>query len=607
MIAPNKRLGQLFSRILEGASVEVRDPARPGGPARLSATGQFGDASLRVIWAGDGWPADVREALAAIPPGPWPSDLVVAAHRISPGALTLLGERGANWVDESGGAHIVGPGILVIRQGTVPEAVAPAFAWSPSALATAEALLARAWPGGMGTTELATLIGWSPPQVSQILQAFDERGWTEKYGPQRGRGARRELADPGGMLNAWADFIAGEEREVRLTHRTLRAPLDFLEAELAAALDREVRWAISGWAAAHELAPMADAVPSLQIYVHEDDFGGQLDRAIRAARLSDVAEGGRVAFFPAHPSILAMAQPSSPAAIVSAPRVYADLLSLGGRGTDAAEHLKEEVIDRLHPPRGQRHPPAGMLDWEQRCQARLRQLTEDRPDLWALYAQGTWSVSYRLLGSRREPGLRQLIGILREVAGDESGWPPWWVPGAGPNGPHAVDGMVECWHSEMLPGNPSEADLWRADPRGRLFLIRGYQEDSPDEGLAREPGTRLDLALPIRRAAECLLHAERLARRLDAASIQMTMRWTGLRGRQLASLVSRRRRVLSGTHASQDEAFSFAEIVPSEVRAEPSGIVKQLVDPLYETFEFFEPDDLIYEEVLAEMSGSGRR
>jgi hypothetical protein len=36
---------------------------------------------------------------------------------------------------------------------------------------------------------------------------------------------------------------------------------------------------------------------------------------------------------------------------VSAPRLLADLSSFGGRGGDAADHVKEELIDPLHPGR----------------------------------------------------------------------------------------------------------------------------------------------------------------------------------------------------------------------------------------------------------------
>jgi Transcriptional regulator, AbiEi antitoxin, Type IV TA system len=514
----------------------------------------------------------------------------------------MLTERGANWVDETGAARIVAPGLLVIREGLAPpERTRAEFAWSPSAIAAAEALLARDWSNGIGTTELANLVQWSAPQISQVLNAFDERGWTVKFGPQRGRRARRELIDAGGLLGAWADFLEIQQRETRHTHRTMRSPLAFLEEELADALGAEVRWAVSGWAGAHELAPFSDTIPSLEIYVHEDDFNERLEAALKKAKLSDVAEGGRVTFYCAEPSVLALSQSTSLAPVVSGARVYADLLRLGGRGVDAAEHLKEEVLDHLHPSAHRQRPPRGLRDWERECQSRLHALTEGRPDLWAIYERGTWSATYRLLGAEA-PNPKTFRAILREVAGNESGWPPWWVPADARNGPRPIDGTIECWLSDMLPRDPANADFWRADPHGRLCLIRPYQEDSPREGLSLEPRTKLDLVLPVLRTGECLLHSERLARRLDARAIQFMTRWTGLAGRQLASLIpGRHRQVPASATASAAEAISFVEVTPDEIDSELASVVRRVLAPLYESFGFFEPPAELYEIELSSM------
>jgi transcriptional regulator with XRE-family HTH domain len=600
MNAPNKRLGQLFARILDGAAVQA-GPADPDGVTPIAAAGPFGNLKFRAIWAGNGWPSDVERALAEYPRRPWPPDLVIVAHRISPGARALLEARQASWADEAGNARITSPGVLVIREGEDKPESPQAFTWSASAIATAEALLARAWPSGISTTELATLVQWSPSKVSQVLQALDDQGWTVKYGPQRGSRARRELVDPEGLLAAWTDAFTSQARDRRFAHRALRSPLDFLEGKLGDTLNDHVRWALSGWGAANSLAPFVDTVPSLQIYVHEDDFDRALDKAIDDAGLSNVAEGGRIVFFPAHPSVLALGEMSSIAPLVSSPRIYADLLEMGGRGADAAEHFKEEVVGAIHPPRGRRKAPQGMIAWERENRERLEQLTHDRPELVSLYAQGTWSASYRLTGIRKAPDLRRFMAILREVAGHETGWPPWWIPESDDIRPKPVEGMIECWHSDTAVGDAAHADYWRADPEGRLFLLRGYQEDSARERLAPSPRAGFDLTLPIWRTAECLLHAERLSRRLEATAVQFLMRWTGLRGRKLAALASRDRMMRPTRPASEDDVESFVEVSLAEISHDLGGVVRRLVDPLYASFDFFEPPEQIYEEELAEM------
>ncbi|HET8862848.1 MAG TPA: hypothetical protein VFM94_06335, partial [Solirubrobacterales bacterium] len=341
-------------------------------------------------------------------------------------------------------------------------------------------------------------------------------------------------------------------------------------------------------------------------YVHEDDFAGPLDQAVRDAGLSDVAEGGRIIFFPATDSVFALAQQKASGPIVSPPRVYADLLWLGGRGVDAAEHLKAEVLDRRMPTDGPEAPP-GLVRWERDCRKRLTSLTESRPALAEHYARGTWSSSYRLVGVPDRPDLRKFMAILREVAGHETGWPAWWVPSSADVRPQPVAGAIECWFDADALAEWAEADYWRADPEGRLFLIRAYQEDAPREELTREPGTRFDLTLPIWRTGECLLHAERLARRLDADSIQFMMRWTDLEGRRLAALADRQWKMPPTPPAAEDEVISYLEVHPEQIRTGLADVVRELVDPLYARFDFFEPPSDIYEEELAEMRSGSRQ
>jgi len=599
MTPAEKRLRRLFARIFDGAAIESRPPD-PSGAIPIFANGPFGSLTFRALWIGGGWPGDVSAALAEIPPGEWPRDLVIAAQRMSPGALALTNARNANWADETGAAKIIAPGIVVERPGAPDiEKADRGLSWSPAAIAAGEALLAREWPEGVGTTELASLIQWSPSKISQVLQMFDAQGWTIKYGPQRGPRARREVVDPEALLGAWAESMAAEDHEQRLAHRVLRSSLQFLEDELAEALSNHVRWALSGWAAANEVAPLIDTVPSLQIYIHEDDFDGPLDSVVREAGLSDVAEGGRVAFYPAHQSVLALSEQTGIGPVASAPRVYADLLALGGRGADAAMHLKEERLGRLGSSPNPSKAPTGLISWEQECRQRLDQLTAEHDDSSKAKAQGTWSASYRLIGVPDEPDLRKFMAILREVAGHETGWPAWWTPEEGASRPRPVGGMIECWFSDLLQRDPANADFWRADPRGRLCLIRSYQEDY--ERLTPSPRTGFDLVLPIWRTGECLLHAERLAHRLDATTIQFMMRWTGLRGRKLATIAGRRRMMEPTRAAVDDDLRGFTETTPGEIAADLPGVVRRLVDPLYASFDFYEPPAEIYDEELTLM------
>jgi hypothetical protein len=126
--------------------------------------------------------------------------------------------------------------------------------------------------------------------------------------------------------------------------------LALLRERLAPALDRGLDWALSGWAGLELAAPFTTTTPSLHVYVAEDDFAGSLSDAIDRAGLREVDDGGRVIFWAADPRALAFATRHHEIPVVSPPRLFADLTALGGRGQDTADHVKELLIDPLHPP-----------------------------------------------------------------------------------------------------------------------------------------------------------------------------------------------------------------------------------------------------------------
>lgn len=556
--------------------------------------------SLRARWIGAGWPQDVREALVSLDPdGPAPRDLILVARQLSPGARELVDARSVNWVDETGGAHIVAPGILVSKDGSAKPVAERAVGWSPSAAEIAELLLSRAWPEGFGTTELANLSGWSSPQVSQVLQSFDQRGWTSKYGPGRGRGAKRELADVDDLLESWVEIVQGRAPATREASRTFDDATRFLEQELAAVLNEHVRWAITGWAAAQEASPFVTMVPTLQIYVHEDDMAEGLNRAIRTAGLRDVPEGGRVQFFAAPASLLGRCWTRNELPLASPPRIYADLKRLGPRGWEAAEHLKEEVIDPLHRAGSSATgPPEGLLVWERETGSRLRARIKANPDddVRNRYAHGTYSATYRLQGVREAPTLPRFKAMLQEVVGRETGWPAWLMP----ERPRSYENTIEAWFDETVFDDPAHADFWRADPGGRMCLIRGYDEDGVDAPVPA--GTCIDLTLPIWRVGECLLHARRLADRLSATRVEFMMRWTGLADRKIASYAApERRRIAREYRCHQEEVVSYVESSPAAIEPRLPQLVESLVSPLYSAFEFFEPPADLYGQELERM------
>ena len=347
------RSAAVLARALREASVAIiprskRDPR--GVP--VTVTGGHTKEPLTLRWAGEGWPADVDEVLAETP-DPWPRDLVVVARHFSPGALRSLRERDANWVDETGDARIIGPSrLFVIRlqprgEPTGRSADARRFKFAPSAVAIAEAILARPNEPILNSV-IAEVTDFSAPQISRTLGQFDKRGWTRKTGNERGSGGHRELEDGAGLLRSWAAHVASESRPAIQAHAIVKEPFTFVRESLAPALDQVGDWALSGWAGLELEAPFATQVPTLHIYVPEGSFDdGRLEGVLSRGRLRRVDEGGRVILWPADTTALRLRKTSDrdQLPVVSAPRLYADLLSFGGRGVDAAEHVREILID----------------------------------------------------------------------------------------------------------------------------------------------------------------------------------------------------------------------------------------------------------------------
>ncbi len=337
---------RILASALDGAvELSARDQTTDQ-PTVIVRTRDGRDTQLEVRWAGEGWPADVRRVARDVP-DPWPEATVVVARHLSPGAIDWLGDRGANWADESGQARILGPaGILIIREPKVRRAGRP-FSWSPSAVSIAEWILARP-DKRLVADKLANASGWSLPQVANVLRAFDSAGWTVKRGPARGPTAHRELIDPDGLLAAWSAVVAASRGEARIAHRATRDFMELLRGELGRALEQNVLWAVSGWAGLELTAPYALTTPTLHIYVADTDFAGPLSTAVKDGGLRELGDGGRVNFWRADGRVLALAEEHDGLPVVDAPRLYADLASFDARGQDAADHVKRELIDPLH-------------------------------------------------------------------------------------------------------------------------------------------------------------------------------------------------------------------------------------------------------------------
>lgn len=339
-------MSSALSRVLE----RPLEPLGETGPRSVRATVVVGNAlhELELRWVGRGWPADLDQALSSVP-DPWPRQLVLVGQRFSPGAIEQLTQRRANWLDEAGAARIeTDSGLLVVRETDETEPGPGAlrgFRWAASSLEITEWLLTEPPLETFNAQALADRSGWSYAQTTKVLRQLSARGWVKKTGGSRGVGSGWELADTAGLLETWTAYLVGHRPETVGAHRVLRDPMQFARTELAQTLGAAMEWALSGWAGLELAAPFVTTVPVIQVAVDADALvDGRLRDAMRSLGLREVKEGARIEFFALSKFSLSLAREYHRVPVVSPPRLYADLRALGGRGEEAAEHVRQELI-----------------------------------------------------------------------------------------------------------------------------------------------------------------------------------------------------------------------------------------------------------------------
>jgi Putative DNA-binding domain len=245
------------------------------------------------------------------------------------------------------------------------------------------------------------------------------------------------------------------------------------------------------------------------------------------------------------------------------------------------------------------------------ARSRWQQLVADLPpDAAARCPNGRLELDYALLGNFGQPGLAALFEMLRGAEIRHSSWPEFQVPYQQvpyQQLPIPIDDTVECWlaASDLRIRQAHTSDFWRASPEGRLFMLRGFIEDSSGPWPQPvEPGTILDIRIPIYLVGECLLHAAQLASILapgQKVRVMLRSRWYGLLGRRLGCLDPMRDFFMAGRYVSQQDNYENVKGIVEIERIVDNlpEILHPILVPLYERFGFYR---LSPAEVAAEVT-----
>ena len=231
----------------------------------------------------------------------------------------------------------------------------------------------------------------------------------------------------------------------------------------------------------------------------------------------------------------------------------------------------------------------------------------------ARFPHGFVAYDYEIVGTIPKVSLAEFrSSVLENAVARFSGWPPFWLPTRDGLRPYVVDDVVECWLGDPKAnrafGDAAHSDFWRASPKGRAYLQRGYQEDTED---LPKPGTIFDLTLPIWRASEVLLHADALATALkvqSGATINFHVKYTGLSSRQLTNWAKPERLPIFDTHRSRSNEVSLSvQAVVGKVRDNIGSLILELLQPLYEKFDFFKLSAGLVQEETRQLLSNARK
>jgi hypothetical protein len=240
------------------------------------------------------------------------------------------------------------------------------------------------------------------------------------------------------------------------------------------------------------------------------------------------------------------------------------------------------------------------------AQQRWQELIEPLPpDDAARMPLGHYELSFEILDVPPAPNLvelRRRLDAARQIR--HTGWGPFLSLHREPFEPHPFEGLIETWlgapEAERRLRTPAHCDFWRAHPDGRLFLQRGYDEDESERV---QPGTCIDITLPIWRVGEAMLHAARLSQTFgDNPTIVVRCNYSGLQGRFLTS-IDHRRLVFDNHICNGREATIEMQATATEIDQNLTEVLHPMLVPFYERFSFFE---LSMQVVVEEIEGLRR-
>ena len=249
-------------------------------------------------------------------------------------------------------------------------------------------------------------------------------------------------------------------------------------------------------------------------------------------------------------------------------------------------------------------------------QQRRRNLTRMPP-------HGYWQVGVVVEGDVPEsPATREFLNLISAANPNYTGW-PLWIDSRGFAGgtddpnldqrPRTHDKGWEAFLYQYEQGSwYNHLDFWRAEPAGRFYLYRGFEDDITEGGAYPDAMTALDPGLVIWRTTEAIAVSLAFARAMGLTPEETTLRylfsWTGLRERRLSVWTDPKRFGPLGTGSVCHEHEVESPMISVPLDAPNSAIasfVRTATADLFAAFEGFEPGPGVTESLAEQLLGRG--
>ena len=362
MIGSDTMEGRLLDGFLEAlrelpeVQAEIGGVERSGGPDRahdvqidLRAGGKA--ATLLIQVKKTVYPRDARQALWQLrefagrslePAEGRQAVFFLVAQSISPGARELLRNERVGHYDSGGSLFLPAGNIYVYVEKPPPKSLSrtirSVFSGRRAQVLHAVLMWNRVW---FGVKDIADQARVSPATASQMLTELERFDWVVSRG--RGPGKERYLQEPGALLDAWVNELAGMRP---LSLRRYFVPSaggeGLMEKFAEVCAESKADYAITHEAAGQRYAPFLSTVSEVRCRLLD---GPAAVRALGALDARRVDQGANLAVIEVQsPGELLFRQMVNGIWLASAVQVYLDLMRGEGRARELAKHLRREGI-----------------------------------------------------------------------------------------------------------------------------------------------------------------------------------------------------------------------------------------------------------------------